>query len=119
MSSLASLLLGQAAPSGSAISGLSPEAQEALRALNGQSGVPEQTMPATPPPPPAQTMPAQGAAPAEQGMLARLLTGLSNLFMGGTSAKELAGPQPTPAPLTPEELAKRREEIARRTGQAQ
>lgn len=132
MSSLANMLLGQAAPSG--LSGLDPATIEALKALNGEAGVPTGPPPAIPGDPslnPANrammdrvvqgavdrsNAPApEAATPADQGMLARFLTSL----LGGTSAKELAGPQPTPAPLTPEELAKRREEIARRTGQAQ
>jgi hypothetical protein len=109
---IANLLLGQAAPAGDALSGLSPETQAALRALNGQGGVPAapappaETMPATQPPPPAQTMPAQGSTIWEM-----LLKGLSSLM---PSTQSLAPkPQATPAPPpTPEQLAERNRRIS-------
>jgi hypothetical protein len=106
MGSLANMLLGQAAPSGasSALSGLDPETQAALRALNGAGGVPETTMPAAGPSPAPSPMP----APAPEGnAIMRFLMSLL------PTTKSLAPQgQPTPAPPTPEELAARNRRIA-------
>lgn len=98
MGSLTNMLLGQSAPS-SALSGLSPEAQAALRALNGAEGVPSQetTMPATGPSPAPSPMPAPAQAP-EQNVIMRFLMSLL------PTTKSLA-PQGQPAPADSPEVA--------------
>jgi hypothetical protein len=125
MSSLANMLLGQAAPS-SALSGLDPATIEALKALNGEAGVPTGPPPATLGDPtlnPANRAMmdrvVQGAidrsnapapAPATPQSGNRIMQFLMNLL---PSTKSLAPQgQPTPRPPTPEELAARNQAIA-------
>lgn len=71
------------------------------------------TLPAPPVQAPAVPLPNVAPEPAPatgiMGTIANLLSG----FFGGTSAKELAGPQGgQAAPLTPEELQRRRQQFA-------
>ena len=109
-SPIANLLMGQAAPS-SALSGLSPEAQAALQALNGPGGVPAAGP--EPAPTPAAT-PAPGQPPAaqpDQNMIAKFLTGLMEYFSPKTADLVPKG-QPTPAPPTAEGLAQRNQGVA-------
>jgi hypothetical protein len=90
-------IAGQA--QGDSLSGLDPETQAALRALNGQTGVPEApvTMPA-PQPTPASPQP-----PPAEGYAGMLMNWLRGMLPG---AKDLAPQaQATPAPLTPEQQA--------------
>lgn len=119
MSSLANMLLGQAAPS-SALSGLDPATVEALKALNGESGIPAQPPPRPGPsptdPPEVAALKAQRAgvpapAPAQApGGGNRIMQFLMSLL---PSTQSLAPQgQPTPRPPTPEELAARNQAIA-------
>jgi hypothetical protein len=67
-------------------------------------------MPAAVPTPqmPAVPLPQVPVQPQAQGGIMEMLKGL---FMGGTSAKELAGPQAPVQPLTPMELQQRRQRM--------
>ncbi len=102
-SPLASMLLAQAAPTSDALSGLTPEAQAALRALNGVGGIPEAVPTPAPTPTPTPT-PQQSA-----GIGQMLMNWLSGILPGN---KELAPqvqatPQPTPEELAAEEARKK------------
>lgn len=99
--------MGSPAP---AAGGLTPETLAALRQMGIDPNNAAATAPAPPVQPPAVPLPNVAPEPAPQeGFLSGLAKMLSGLFMGGTSAQELAGPQ---APLTPEELQRRRQQFA-------
>lgn len=72
------------------------------------------TAPAPPPvQAPAVPLPNIAPEPAPQGgFLSSIAKMIGDLFMSGTSAQELAGPQAPAAPLTPEELQRRRQQFA-------
>lgn len=92
--------------------GLTPETLEALRRMGIDPNNAAATAPALPVQSPAVPLPNMAPEPAPQGgfmdSLAKMLTGL---FTRGTSAAELAGPQ-SQAPLTLEELQRRRQQFA-------
>lgn len=70
------------------------------------------TAPAPPVQPPAVPLPNMAPEPAPQGdFLSSIAKMIGNLFTSGTSAAELAGQQ-SQAPLTPEELQRRRQQFA-------
>jgi hypothetical protein len=96
-----STLLGQAQ--------MSPERLQELLAQVKANQAADPSLAAAPSPAPSPSpVPAQ-AAPDQQGMISRMLSGLSSLFMGGTSAKELAAgaPQQQTGGITAEELWRR------------
>lgn len=106
-SPIANMLLGQAAPAAAPVKDVSQMTPEELSAyvasLQAANPTPAPTPEPTPTPAPAPAAP----APGEQGFLARLLS----RFLPSTSSLAPQG-QPTPRPLTPEELAERNRILA-------
>jgi len=112
-SPMANMLLGQAAPVTSlpqgGVGSMSNEELAALAAsLQQQNPQPA----ASPSPSPAAPAPSPSPSPAPAQPNPGLIQGLINWFLGGTSAKDLAGQQAPPPPPTAEGLAQRNQGIA-------